>query len=186
MEYFLIRNYCFILPSGFDASWKNGIKNYWNILNDEEKNIIDFYNFTNYLCNLLNFLWFNTPQLAAEHWGCGGFVPLHTHRFQGEIFNTPELAPGILYFVWFFIYFYIKINYQHYSVDNFWLLFRINVIFQFFAIIDYLVITIIYIIHNLINKKIKYKKKILRMVLLIFLYVIGIQIYWYKYIYKEL
>jgi hypothetical protein len=39
---------------------------------------------------LLNFLWFNTPQLAAEHWGCGGFVPPHTQRFQGEIFNTPE------------------------------------------------------------------------------------------------
>jgi hypothetical protein len=46
---------------------------------------------------LLNFLWFNTPQLVAEHWGCGGFVPPHTQRFQGEIFNTPEFAPGILY-----------------------------------------------------------------------------------------
>jgi hypothetical protein len=44
-------------------------------------------------------LWFNTPQLAAEYWGCGGFVPPHMQRFQGEIFNTPELAPGILYFI---------------------------------------------------------------------------------------
>jgi hypothetical protein len=23
----------------------------------------------------LNFFWFNTPQLAAENWGCGGLVP---------------------------------------------------------------------------------------------------------------
>jgi hypothetical protein len=43
---------------------------------------------------LLNFFWFNTPQLAAEYWGCGGFVPPHTQRFQGEIFNTPELCSG--------------------------------------------------------------------------------------------
>jgi hypothetical protein len=47
---------------------------------------------------LLNFFWFNTPQLAVENWGCGGFVPPHTQRIQGEILNTPELAPGILYF----------------------------------------------------------------------------------------
>jgi hypothetical protein len=45
---------------------------------------------------LLKSSWFNTPQLAAENWGCGGFVPPHTQIFQGEILNTPELAPGIL------------------------------------------------------------------------------------------
>jgi hypothetical protein len=27
----------------------------------------------------------------------GGFVPPHTQRFQGEIFNAPRLAAGILY-----------------------------------------------------------------------------------------
>jgi hypothetical protein len=46
---------------------------------------------------LLKSSWFNTPQLAAENWECGGFVPPHTQIFQGEILNTPELAPGILY-----------------------------------------------------------------------------------------
>jgi hypothetical protein len=49
--------------------------------------------------DLLNFFRFNTSQLAAENWGCGGFVPPPTQRFQGEIFNTPELAPGILYYL---------------------------------------------------------------------------------------
>jgi hypothetical protein len=34
---------------------------------------------------------------GAENWGCGGFVPPHTQRFQGKIFNTPLLAAGILY-----------------------------------------------------------------------------------------
>ena len=48
--------------------------------------------------NLLYFFRFNTPQLAAENWGCGGFVPPHTQIFQGEIFNIPELAPEIFYF----------------------------------------------------------------------------------------
>jgi hypothetical protein len=38
--------------------------------------------------------WFNTPQLAAEHWGCEGFVPPHTQRFQGEILNTQEICSG--------------------------------------------------------------------------------------------
>jgi putative aldouronate transport system permease protein len=28
-----------------------------------------------------------------------GFIPPHTRRFQGEIFNTPLLAAGILYFL---------------------------------------------------------------------------------------
>jgi hypothetical protein len=46
---------------------------------------------------LINFFWFNTPSFGAENWGCGGFVPPHTQIFQEEIFNTPELAPGILY-----------------------------------------------------------------------------------------
>jgi SAM-dependent methyltransferase len=32
--------------------------------------------------------------LLRLNWGCGGFVPPHTQRFQGEIFNTQELAPG--------------------------------------------------------------------------------------------
>jgi hypothetical protein len=50
------------------------------------------------ICFLLKSSWFNTPQLAAENWGCGGFVPPHTQIFQGEILNTSELAPGILYF----------------------------------------------------------------------------------------
>jgi hypothetical protein len=49
---------------------------------------------------LLKPSWFNTPQLAAENWGCGEFVPPHTQIFQGEILNTPELAPGILYSQW--------------------------------------------------------------------------------------
>jgi hypothetical protein len=43
---------------------------------------------------LLKSSWFNTPQLVAENWGWGGFVPPHTQIFQGEILNTPELAPG--------------------------------------------------------------------------------------------
>jgi hypothetical protein len=38
--------------------------------------------------------WFNTPPLEAENWGCGGFVPPQAQRFQGEIFNTPELVRG--------------------------------------------------------------------------------------------
>jgi hypothetical protein len=40
---------------------------------------------------------FNTPSFGAENGGCEGFVPPHTQIFQEEIFNTPELAPGILY-----------------------------------------------------------------------------------------
>jgi hypothetical protein len=44
---------------------------------------------------LLRSIWFNTPQLAAENWGCGGFVPPCTQRFQREILNTQELAPGL-------------------------------------------------------------------------------------------
>jgi hypothetical protein len=44
--------------------------------------------------SLLNFLWFNTPQLAAECWGCGRFVPPHAPRLKGKIFDTPELARG--------------------------------------------------------------------------------------------
>jgi hypothetical protein len=42
-----------------------------------------------------NSFWFNTPPLGARNWGCGGFVPPHTQRFQGEIFNTSLLAAGI-------------------------------------------------------------------------------------------
>jgi hypothetical protein len=48
---------------------------------------------------LLQSFWFNTPQLAAENWGCGGFVPPHRQRFQGEILNTQELAPGLFIFL---------------------------------------------------------------------------------------
>jgi hypothetical protein len=32
--------------------------------------------------------------LGRLNWGCGGFVPPHTQRFQGEILDTPRLAAG--------------------------------------------------------------------------------------------
>jgi hypothetical protein len=44
--------------------------------------------------NLLNFFWFNTPQLVAEYWVCEGFVPptYSKERFQEEIFYTLDIA----------------------------------------------------------------------------------------------
>ncbi|MDR3131084.1 MAG: hypothetical protein LBU18_06010 [Treponema sp.] len=33
----------------------------------------------------------------AQNWGRGGFVPPHTPKFQGEIFNTSPFTAGILY-----------------------------------------------------------------------------------------
>jgi hypothetical protein len=42
-----------------------------------------------------NPLGFNSPPLGGGwNWGCGGFVPPHTQRFQGEILNTPPLCGG--------------------------------------------------------------------------------------------
>jgi hypothetical protein len=58
----------------------------------------------------------------VENWGGRGFVPLHTQRFQREIFNTPLLAAGILCFL-LFIFFSScvltgKNNYTKSGVEN--------------------------------------------------------------------
>jgi hypothetical protein len=54
----------------------------------------------------INFFWFNLwgfnspPRGAVQTWGYGGFVPPTRRYFKGEIFNIPELVPGIIYSQW--------------------------------------------------------------------------------------
>jgi uncharacterized membrane protein len=93
----------------------------------------------------------------------------------------------ILYQIFLVIYFQIRmyndVNYlfSDYSGD-----YTISIIYGFIALIDFIIIATIYLIHNIINTRIDGRIKFFRTLLIIVGNIIGIQIYWNRYIHKEL